>query len=222
MTVHTSPREQQRVADLAREYRQKGYTVIVEPRPDQLPDFLAAFRIDMLAENAEEQVVVEVRTQESLVDAPELDAIAQALHNQPAWRFELVVTNPRDRGTFQPKDAASLNERDIAYRLQEARQLSEQEHGEAALLIAWSATEALLRAIADQEALPGTASNPSQLTKSLYTYGALDKAQYEILQQALNTRALVTHGYKEQRTLSTMLDQLLQVADALLEHYVSS
>src|ERR1044071_7700689 len=97
MTLHTTAREHQRLLEVAREYRERGYDVIIEPRSDQLPGFLAPFRIDMLARNSEEHVVVEVRTQASLSDAPELDAVAQALQDHPSWRFELVVTNPKDR-----------------------------------------------------------------------------------------------------------------------------
>lgn len=222
MTLHSTTREHQRLLEVAREYRQRGYNVIIEPRSDQLPGFLAPFRIDMLARSAEENVIVEVRTQESLTDTPELDAVAQALQDQPSWRFELVVTNPKDRSSFQLKDTASLNDLDITYRLREAQQLSDQEHGEAALLLAWSATEALLRGIANEEAIPVTPNNPSQLTKSLFTYGVLDKEQYEILQLALQARNIVVHGYKEQQSLASTLEQILRVADQLIREYISS
>jgi hypothetical protein len=136
MTLQTTEREHQRLREVAREYRQRGYEVLIEPQADQLPDFLAPFRIDLWARNGEENVVIEIRTQESLTAAPELDAIARVLHDRPAWRFELVVTNPRERSVLQFKDAVSLNPVDITHRLHEARQLSEQEHGEAALLLA--------------------------------------------------------------------------------------
>ncbi|SRR6266498_103313 len=222
MTLHTSTREQQRLREIAREYRQRGYDVIIEPRADQLPGFLAPFRIDMLARSAEETVIVEVRTQESLSDAPELDAVAQALQDQPSWRFELVVTNPKDRSSLQLKDATSLNYLDIRYRLHEARQLSDQEHGEAALLLAWSATEALLRAIAAEEDISVVQNNPSQLTKSLFTYGVLDKEQFEILQLGLQARNTVVHGYKEHRSLASTLEQVLHVADQLTRRHISS
>src|SRR6266487_4402064 len=215
MTLHTSTREQQRLREIAREYRQRGYDVIIEPRADQLPGFLAPFRIDMLARSAEETVIVEVRTQESLSDAPELDAVAQALQDQPSWRFELVVTNPKDRSSLQLKDATSLNYLDIRYRLHEARQLSDQEHGEAALLLAWSTTEALLRYIADAEAIPVTQHDPSQVTKSLFTYGVLDKEQYQALQDGLQARNMVVHGYKERQSLADTVGKLLRVADQL-------
>ena len=46
MTLHTSTREQQRLREIAREYRQRGYDVIVEPSADQLP----AYRFGMAQE----------------------------------------------------------------------------------------------------------------------------------------------------------------------------
>jgi hypothetical protein len=222
MTLQTTEREHQRLREVAREYRQRGYEVLIEPRPDQLPEFLAPFRVDLLARSTEENVIVEVRTQESLTDTPELDAIAQALHNKPSWRFELVVTNPRDRSSLQFKDATTLSHRDITYRLHEARQLSDQEHGEAALLLAWSTTEALLRYIADAEAIPVTQHNPSQVTKSLFTYGVLDKEQYQALQDGLQARNMVVHGYKERQSLADTVGKLLRVADQLQRRYLAS
>jgi hypothetical protein len=222
MTLQTTEREHQRLREVAREYRQRGYEVLIEPRPDQLPDFLASFRIDMLAWSAEESVIIEVRTQESLTAAPELDALAQVLYDKPSWRFELVVTNPRDRSALRFKDAISLDHLDITYRLHEARQLSEQEHGEAALLLAWSATEALLRYIAGSEAVPVEQHDPSQVTKSLFIYGVLDKEQYQTLQDALHVRNTVAHGYQEQPSLANTVAQLLEVADQLQKRYLAS
>ena len=222
MTVSATTREQQRLREVAREYRARGYAVILEPTPDQLPAFLTSFRIDMLARSAEENVIVEVRTQESLTDAPELDAVAQALHDQASWRFELVVTNPKDRAILQFKNAISLDYLDITYRLREARQLSDQEHGEAALLLAWSATEALLRVIADEEAIASTQTNPGQLAKSLFTYGVLDKQQYQTLQAGFQARNMVVHGYKEQQSFARTLEQVLHLADQLLQRHISA
>ena len=222
MTIQMTEREHQRLREVAREYRQRGYDVLIEPRPDQLPDFLAQFRVDILARNPTENVIVEVRTQASLTAAPELDGIAQALHNKPSWRFELVVTNPRDRSSLQFQDATSLDRLDIIYRLHEARQLSEQEHGEAALLLTWSATEALLRYIAEVESVSIIQHDPSQVTKSLFVYGVLNKEQYQALQDGLQARNRIAHGYKEQPSLAKTVDQLLYVADQLQGRYLSA
>lgn len=220
MTINAAGREQQRLRELAREYRQQGYDVIVAPQASQLPAFLHEFCIDMLARNEHEQVVLEVRSQASMTNTPELDAIARVIQAHEGWRFELVVTNPRDREPAFLRGAQTLTRQDIAYRIREARQLSAQEHGEAAILLAWSATEALLRAIATDEAVPLVQHDPAQLIKSLFTFGLLDRAQYEVLQNTLTIRNTLAHGYKEARADAAALDQLLRVTDQLADRYL--
>ena len=216
MTMLASGRTQQRLREVAREYRQRGYAVVLDPQPEQLPAFLASFRVAMLAQNDAEQVIVEVRTQDTLAETPELDAIARVLEDRPSWRFELVVTNPRDRSARVFRDATPLAARDIRARLDEARQLARQEHGEAALLLAWSATEALLRAIAAHEVVPVIAHEPQQVSKSLRTYGLLDADQYATLQQAWHARNMIVHGYQEPQPLAEIVGELLDLADRLL------
>jgi len=211
--VHEFQRRHER--EIAREYAKQGYEVIVNPTPDQLPNFLAAFPIDILARNDAESVVIEVRTQGSLTSSPELDAIAKALEDRPGWRFELVVRNPRDRDSLYFRDAMSLDVPDIVSRLNEARELSEQEHGEAALLLAWSATEALLRYLADAETIPVVGHEPGQVIKSLYTYGVINQEQYQVLQEGLDARNMIVHGYKERHSLVDTVKRLLHIADQL-------
>ncbi len=59
-------REKKRQQAVAREYRKKGYEVILEPGPSALPLFLAGFRPDLLARNENETVVIEIKSQETL------------------------------------------------------------------------------------------------------------------------------------------------------------
>lgn len=220
MTLQITSRVYQRLLDVAREYRKNGYEVIVEPKAEQLPSFLAPFNVDILARNNDENVIIEVRTQESLTEAPELDALARAMEGKQSWRLELVVTNPKDRSAFQFKNAISLNQQDIAYRLQEARQLSDQEYGEAAFLLAWSATEALLRQVVEREAVPAAQNQPAQLVKALYMHGVIDKDQYKVLQQGQQARNMIAHGYKEKQVLAETFNQLLAVTEQLATQYL--
>ncbi len=221
MTLLVTSRVYQRLLEVAREYRQNGYDVIVEPKAEQLPAFLAPFKVDMLARNNDENVVIEVRTHESLTQAPELDALARAIQGKQSWRLELVVTNPKDRTAFQFRNAISLDQQDIAYRLQEARQLSDQEYGEAAFLLAWSATEALLRQVVESETIPATQNQPAQLVKALYMHGVIDNDQYRVLQEGQRVRTVIAHGYKEKQLLAETFNQLLTVTEQLAKQYLA-
>jgi hypothetical protein len=51
----TTPLERQRARALAEEYRSKGYEVIDVPSPEQLLDFLAGYRPDLLIRKGDEQ-----------------------------------------------------------------------------------------------------------------------------------------------------------------------
>jgi uncharacterized protein YutE (UPF0331/DUF86 family) len=51
----------QKLQEIAAEYEARGYDVLVEPRPEQLPEFLAGFRPDLVARGPNESVVVEVK-----------------------------------------------------------------------------------------------------------------------------------------------------------------
>ncbi len=214
MNATLEERKRQRIAKVAQEYRKQGYEVIVAPQSEQLPRFLAMFPIDIIARNNKENVVIEVRTRPSLSKAPALDEIAQALEGRTNWRFELVVTNPKD---YDPllANSALLEQSDVAYRLNEARQLATQEYGEAAILMTWSALEAILRHTAQAEELPSIQKDPSYLLKSLYTYGLLSKDQFQILQDGLHARNVIAHGYKSREQLAGLLDNLFRVADQL-------
>ncbi len=217
MLPDTVIREHTRLQKIAREYRQRGYRVIVEPDANDLPEFLAPLPLDMVALGATENVVVEVRTQESLVDKPRLDAIAKALKGRSGWRYELIVTNPRDKTLLKVKDARLLATNDIRYRLNEARQLSEQEHGEAAFLMLWSALEAILRGLAQREQVAAEKLSIVQLVKTLFVYGLLDRSHYESLQDGLEIRTQITHGFKEQKSLVKSFRDLFRLAEELNE-----
>ena len=208
-------REHQRLLEIAREYRRQGYNVTLAPTREQLPDFLVPFPVDMIAHHPQENVVVEVRSQESLAQAPELDAIAQAVQRNDHWRFELVVTNPRERNGLQIKDAKLLEQDDIHYRLQEIRNLVTQEYGEAAFLLTWSVLEAMLRRFAQAERIELVQDTPPHLIKTLFTYGLLSQEQYKILQMGLNTRNLLVHGYKVKQSFTHLLNDLLLIVEQL-------
>ena len=205
--------KRQHVAEVAREYRQQGYEVTINPDHSRLPDFLAPFSVDLIAQNDAENVVVEVRSRASFGEAPSLAAIAQALADKKDWRFDLVAINNYQH--LRLDNTALLQGSDVDYRLNEARQLAAQEYGEAAILLTWSALEAMLRNTAQEEQLASSEENSSYLLKNLFTYGLLDKEQLQVLQKGLQVRDVIVHGYKPQESIAKLLTNLLHVADQL-------
>jgi REase_AHJR-like len=91
--------EQQRLLRLAKEYRSKGYTVVINPSSTDLPSALASCSLGLIAKNEAKTIAVEVRTRDSLTlnGSRDLRQIADKVHEIPNWEFELVVTNPRKK-----------------------------------------------------------------------------------------------------------------------------
>jgi len=216
MKQHMNELERKRLLELAREYRSKGYEVIIEPGTKQLPDFLAPSSPNMIAWNKEETVVFAVKSQSTLTASPELHDIAQAIYGRRGWRFELVVTNSRERGSILTATDEVLNDAEIKNKLQEAQLLSEQEFGEAAFVIAWSAAEAVMRNIAEKERIAKEKVSFASLSKNLYVQGVLDKPQYDVLTEASRVRNSIIHGYKEPGSLSSIFEKVVSITYELL------
>jgi Holliday junction resolvase len=209
--------ERRRLLELAREYRKLGYAVIIEPTEDQLPDFLATLQPDMIANNKRENVVFAVKSQRTLPTSLELKDIAQAVQGKKDWRFELVVTNPREKDGITTASDSLLNRSEVLYRLQEAQHLSEQEHGEAAFLLVWSAAEAVLRRLVVKAAIAPERDTSEAIAKNLFAYGLLDKEQYETLVEGVKVRNSLMHGYQNPQAYAIILNKLLHITEQLLK-----
>ena len=71
------------------QYRQQGFTVLVEPAPEDVPADLAEFHMDMLALRGQEHVAILIRRRTDISDNN--IALAHALENRPGWLLDLVV-----------------------------------------------------------------------------------------------------------------------------------
>ena len=194
MQTSTIVAEAHRVRELAREYRDRGYEVTVEPGPEQLPKPLARFRPDLVARKADDRVVVEVKAREELPDQ-QLQDLVNAVREQPGWRFELVLLKPEPG----PPGTRAWNVDDINEGLRQAESILSSGFPEAALLLAWSAAEATLRLLADKERLPLERHDAVYLIRLLVTRAVITREEYSRLWEILELRNAVAHGLKPPR-----------------------
>ncbi len=208
--------EQQRVREIAREYRDKGYEVVIQPGRGQLPDFLANYSPDVLARGEDENLIVEVGSKTSLPGSRDLQELAKVIQEHPGWRLELVVTNPKE-GALYAEDAPSLNKRGIAEATEKVRELLGSNHLEAALLLAWATIEATLRLLAKEEEVPLQRGDAAYLLKQLATYAAISADEYNRLMGAMRSRNAVAHGFEVEELDSSSVQELLSILDRLLQ-----
>src|SRR5215475_6461668 len=142
--------ERQRTRTLAGEYRSKGYEVIEEPTQEQLPDFLSGYHPDLLARKGNEARVVVVKSRASLAQEPQIRDLARLLHPKPNWNFELVLLGEKEQMSL-PEGAHPFGREDIRSSMQASERLLELGFPEAALLLAWSSSEAIIRLLTAAE-----------------------------------------------------------------------
>jgi uncharacterized protein YutE (UPF0331/DUF86 family) len=206
--------EKKRLQGIAREYREKGYQVLLHPDETDLPSFLSGFQPDMIALGDKEKVVVEVKSKSTLSKADYLTALANAVNAQSGWRFELVVTNPVSPSVVE-ESAEILTQSEIQARIGSAHQLLSSNQEDAATILAWSAVEAVLRLIVKRQGI-AIGRQPLLLIKELYSLGILSREDYELLQEGMRFRNLIVHGFQSTEPTSELVRELIRIVEKLL------
>jgi hypothetical protein len=181
----------QQVAD---QYRQEGYTVKLRPSGTDLPDFLASFGPDLIAQRNGDRVVVQVRSKEDLRSDPALSHLAGVVNAQPGWRFDLVVLDPRKWPDELPNEVTEPGAAGISALVAEAEHLLRVGALRAAFLVACAAAEASLREAARREAIPLDQNDPPFVLDTLCVQGILSYEQYEQIGHWLRVRNAIMHG----------------------------
>jgi uncharacterized protein YutE (UPF0331/DUF86 family) len=204
----------QKLQEIAAEYAARGYEVLVEPSPEQLPEFLAGFRPDLVARGPNDSVVVEVKVGTQTAASERFRELAETIQRQPGWRFSLVVIDPRSDEVAPPTQQL-LDRQEIVDRLGRANELLKTGATDAAFLLMWVSVEALLRHIATREGLPLERVPSSSLMKELFSLGILSRSELEVAQRAFSVRNALVHGFATTR-LDETSRELAQFAQKFL------
>ncbi len=219
MNTQTKQLERERLLEVAQEYRQKGYEVILSPTHEELPDFLRDYRYrpDMIVRRGEDAALIEVKSRRSIMSsAANLKKLAAVVNAHPGWRLELLMTNPEDAlYSFQLEDSLQADE--IKSRLQIAKELTIN-HPESAILYLWSLAEATFRLLADHEGLMlQKLESPLHLLKQLGTEGVISQTDYQLFMNAFGLRNAIAHGFKATSLTSVSMLELIETTEQLLE-----
>jgi Holliday junction resolvase len=211
MTTRSVTTDDRLLEEVAENYRQRGYRVIIAPSSKQLPVFLRAYRPDIVAESSDESVVVEVKPHGTAPEQTDWGELAKTVQQHPGWRLELVVGSDLDRS-----ENLVIDQREIEARLQEGLQLSNANMFEAALLITWSASEAAMRWVCKKQKVDLPDFRPATLITRLYTDGIIAREEYDQLMRFMHMRNAVAHGLRQDGVDAEAIEQLHHLALRLL------
>lgn len=202
--------------EVAGEYEEDGYRVLINPAASEIPEFLAAFQPEMIAYGNEENVVIEVKSRVMLAEASYLPQLADTISSTPGWRLDLVVINP-PIASIVDQNVEELSRTDIQERLATVHQLSSMTQDEAATLLAWSAAEAALRLIAKRKGVQLESEQPLFIIKKLFSLGILSREDYDLLTEGLQQRNVIAHGYRSANLNGSLVPKLTKKVEALLD-----
>lgn len=197
--------------DVANEYIEQGYRVVIQPTKEDLPKFLAAFKPDIIAYGNDENVVVEVKNRHMLAESDYLPALADTINSMPGWRLDLA-SNPQ-----AAQDAEELSRIEIRNRLVTVQQLSNMTQEEAATVLAWSATEAALRLVAKKNGVQLESDEPMFIVKKLFSLGILSREDYELFYEGVHLRNVIVHGYRPPILNGNLVSKLTKKVEVLLD-----
>jgi uncharacterized protein YutE (UPF0331/DUF86 family) len=176
---------------LATEYRARGYAFIVEPSPDQIPDFLGSYRPDAIALKGDMKVAIEVKQRpgpDPRIDRP-LTEISRLFEGRPDWRFTVayMASDPLRAIRIAPPKPAALRAR-----TDEVRALLEAGQRRGAFVLSWSLLEAAFRLVesADGESPLSTGS----VVQALAMRGLISPETEARVRRLIPLRHRLVHG----------------------------
>jgi len=208
--------ERQRTRTIAEEYRSKGYEVIEEPAQEQLPDFLSGYHPDLLARKGDEVRVVAVKSRASLAKEPQIRDLARLLRTKPNWNFELVIVGEEDQPKT-PEGARPFDRDDILQGIQASERLLELGFPEAALLLAWSSSEATVRLLTAEEGIVLDRLTPLYILKQAVMHGVISRDEYNFLTKVMKYRTALVHGLTTVDFDPGLVKELIHTTKRLLQ-----
>lgn len=204
-TVHT----ERRVLELLRHrYKSKGFTLVENPPPADLPGFMQGYRPDAVALSKERSIAIEILARRDKTTETRLSGLRDRFVGQAGWELHIVYGDELE----SEKIAAPTREQ-VRAQIEEAQNLLEQAHPRAALLLAWAAIEAAARARGPELRAVG----PWQALELLEHLGYLSFEEAQGLRKLLPLRNRIAHGDAETPVTSIEVEPVLRAARTALE-----
>ena len=195
----------------AEDYRLRGYQVERDVSLDFFPDC----RADLVATKNGEKRVVLVRTHTDLAADRKVTALAELVDDMPDWNFDLILV-PEPEKLPTPEGAQIFKRESINKRLDEVQKSLDAGLPEAAFLLAWSASEAVLRDILAADGIPtdGVTATAFVLSQAAYE-GIILPEDQAALRRLRKYRNAIVHGFTmtdfSEELVTELLDLIRQI-----------
>jgi mRNA-degrading endonuclease RelE of RelBE toxin-antitoxin system/Holliday junction resolvase len=219
MIDNTKSIHDDKVESLIKKYRDEGFTVIQNPKADQLPFDLDDYQPDILATKNQNEsgLIIEVKTSISPVSVEQLQSVAEEVSRHPGWRFLLVTLEDIEAESLPGISEELPSWEELIDHFSQVGKLIENNNIEPAFLFLWSVFEGALRKRAVDVSIPIERLPVIRLLRSMYSLGELSISEFDIIQAYLEKRNRLAHGYIQKLNSQVLLTFIMLVVKLLIE-----
>ncbi len=203
------------VSKIAEKYRQAGYTVLVDPQPEDIPFDLGTYRPNLIVKkNEAEGYIIEFNGSGRQTSIDRLKEIAEIVSENTGWRFLLIT----EEDALLKDNSNEVNllswQQNFTIKSQSERLISLGEN-EGAFLLLWVIIEALLRRRAEEVSIPIEKFPTLSLIKHMYSQGELSIQEYDRAMLLKSLRNRFIHGFQTPE-INESVSELLALVNELI------
>ena len=220
MIDNTKSLHDEKVESLIKKYRDQGFTIIQNPKADELPFNLDNYQPDILATKNEHEsgligLIIEVKTSISPVSVERLQSVAEKISRHPGWRFLLVTLEDIEAESLPGTCEELPSWEEIINHFSQVGELIENNNIEPGFLFLWTVFEGTLRKRAVDVSISVERLPVIRLLRSMYSLGELSK--FDSIQACLEQRNRLAHGYIQKLDLEVLHTFVILVVKLLIE-----
>jgi hypothetical protein len=203
------------VSKIAEKYRQAGYTVLVDPEPEDIPFDLGTYRPNLIVKkNEAEGYIIEFNGSGRQTSIDRLKEIAEIVSENTGWRF-LLITEEDALLKDNSNEVNLLSWQQIFTRKSQSERLISLGENEGAFLLLWVIIEALLRRRAEEVSIPIEKFPTLSLIKHMYSQGELSIQEYDRAMLLKSLRNRFIHGFQTPE-INESVSELLALVNELI------
>ena len=210
---------EERLNQVADKYRSLGYQVVIRPGANDLPAFAKDFQVEIVAVRDGEGILVSAKASAQQLEADaNLSRYAEVTGAQPGWRFDLFVLGPDRPPVAENRAAKELSEAEIRRSCADIERLLQAGFVDQALLAAWAVLEsAMRRKLRAEGEEAGWGTSPRTMLGELYSSGAISTSVLRDLEQLIQLRNAIAHGFAASGVDPSAVRRLVETASRLLD-----
>jgi REase_AHJR-like len=180
------------VLRVARNLERDGYQVLIEPPSESIPIDLHGYQPDIVANRADEHIIVEVKARSNPRNLERYKEIADLVKGHTNWRFMLTTVTP-DYASDQPAITGSTTPEELSALLKRLDLLIKSENYDFAIPYLWNALMVGLRLEADRKHVPVDATSDLRVINYMYSLGEISHEDYETFKSYYELRNAAVH-----------------------------